>query len=102
MTTDEQGAENDGARSEAGSYPDRLWDEYRLVQEKIDKIGEFQFKVKGWSATLLGAVLYGGAVTSRIFPALFSALVVAVVFHISEKRQRLLSKRLGRRAMAIE
>src|SRR5437867_1075451 len=86
----------------ARSYPNRLWDEYKLVQDKIDKIGAFQFQVKGWSVTLLGAVLYGGVVTSRIVPALFGAFLVAMIFHISEKRQRLLSKRLGRRAFAIE
>lgn len=80
----------------------RLWEEYKLIQEKIDKIGEYQFKVKSWSATLLGALLFGGAATSRILLALPCAFVVAIVFHLSERRQRLLSQRLGRRAFAIE
>lgn len=82
--------------------PTRLWEEYKLIQEKIDKIGEYQFKVKSWSATLLGAVLFGGVAISRVTAALFSALAVAIIFHISEKRQRVLSKRLGQRALAIE
>ena len=81
---------------------DRLWEEYKLIQAKIDKIGEFQFKVKSWSATLLGAVLFGGAATSRFPVALFCALILTIMFHLSERRQRQLSQRLGRRASALE
>jgi hypothetical protein len=92
---------NDGNAAEP-SEPKRLWDEYTLIQEKIDKIGDFQFKVKGWSATLLGAVLFGGVATSKFPSALLSGIVVAIVFHLSETRQRWLGKRLGRRATAIE
>ena len=90
--------------SETKSAPgtDRLWEEYKLIQAKIDKIGEFQFKVKSWSATLLGAVLFGGAATSRFPLALFCALFLAPMFHLSERRQRQLSQRLGRRASALE
>jgi hypothetical protein len=99
--------EDESGRSESAnqapeSRPDRLWDEYRLIQSKIDKIGEFQFKVKSWSVTVLGAALFGGAATAHFGTALFCALVIAVLFHLSERRQRSLSKRLGRRALAIE
>jgi hypothetical protein len=93
---------SESANESAESRPDRLWDEYKLIQSKIDKIGEFQFKVKSWSVTVLGAALFGGAATSRFGTALSCALVVAVLFHLSERRQRSLSKRLGRRALAIE
>jgi hypothetical protein len=82
--------------------PDRLFEEYKLIQGKIDKIGDFQFKFKGWSATLLGALLYGGFSTSNLITAIYSGVVVAIMFHISETRQRWLGKRLGRRAIAIE
>jgi hypothetical protein len=100
-TTDPKNlADPEAEQLEAGLV--RLWEEYKLIQEKIDKIGEYQFKVKSWSATLLGALLFGGAATSRILLALPCAFVVAVVFHLSERRQRLLSQRLGRRAFAIE
>lgn len=90
-------SENSGLR-----FPQRLWDEYKLVQEKLDKIGEFQFKIKSWSATLLGAVLFGGAAYSRIPAALISALVLAAVFQLVETRQHRLRKALGRRALTIE
>ena len=85
-----------------GSYPDRLWEEYKLIQGKIDKIGDFQFKVKGWSATLLGAVLFGGVATSNLRSALLGGILIVIMFHITETRQRWLGKRLGRRATAIE
>lgn len=86
----------------APNHPNQLWDEYKLLQDKIDKIGEYQFKVKGWSASLLGLALFGGVAYSRLAAALVSGLAVAAVFHISESRQRLLSKRLQRRAISIE
>ena len=82
--------------------PKRLWDEYKLIQEKIDKIGEFQFKVKGWSATLLGAFVYGGFKTSQLGIALVGGLGIAFLFHITEKRQRAFSKALGERALELE
>src|SRR5437868_10541027 len=82
--------------------PKRLWDEYTLIQNKIDKIGEFQFKVKGWSATLLGAFVYGGFKTSHLTVALLGGLGIAFVFHITEKRQRALSKALGEGALELE
>src|SRR4051794_32075998 len=79
-----------------------LWEEYKLIQGKIDKAGEFQYKVKSWSAALLGAILVGGSATSQLFSALFCALVFAATFHLAERRQRYLSQLLGRRASAIE
>jgi len=92
-------------KAETPPEGNRLWKEYELIQSKIDKIGDFQFKVKSWSATLFGGVLLGGAATLR-FPAtlvtLFCAFALAVMFHLSERRQRQISKRLGRRASALE
>lgn len=83
-------------------HPARLWEEYKLIQEKIDKIGEFQFRIKSWSATLLGAALFGGVQTSQLPVALSCATVVVIVFHLAERRQRALSKIFGIRAFVIE
>src|SRR5437762_3281484 len=103
MDLSEDESENsESTNKSTESHPSRIWEEYKLIQSKIDNIGEFQFKVKGWSVTVLGAALFGGAATSRFGTALFCAFVVAVLFHLSERRQRSLSKRLGRRALAIE
>jgi hypothetical protein len=96
-----EGDDPSGPSGNSGQ-PSPLWDEYKLIQGKIDKIGDFQFKFKGWSATLLGALLYGGFKTSNVLAAVFGGVVVAAMFHISETRQRWLGRRLGQRAIAIE
>ncbi|WP_157477658.1 hypothetical protein [Granulicella tundricola] len=36
---------------------DRLGDEYKILQDKIDKIGAFRVTIKGFSATALGGGL---------------------------------------------
>jgi len=41
-------------------FKDRCWDEYRILQEKIDKIGDFRFRVKGWSVSIIVAVMFTG------------------------------------------
>jgi hypothetical protein len=40
---------------------ERLWDEYRILQDKIDKIGAFKFTIRGWSITLVIASSVGAA-----------------------------------------
>jgi len=32
-------------------FKQRLTDEYKILQDKIDKIGGFRFTIKGWSVT---------------------------------------------------
>lgn len=52
------GAPDKPSRSEASALTSEdvfklCWDEYKLLQDKIDRIGTFKFQVKGWSATLV-------------------------------------------------
>jgi hypothetical protein len=84
------------------AVPLTLWAEYNLIQSKIDKIGDFEFKIKGWSAALLGAVLYGGAKISQVGIALASALLLAIAFHLVEARQHSHTRKLGQRALDLE
>jgi hypothetical protein len=37
-----------------------LWEEFKLVQDKIDRIGDFHFRVRTWAITLVSAVVVGG------------------------------------------
>jgi hypothetical protein len=102
--SEEEEPPSEGEREPEGG---RLWMEYDLIQSKIDKIGEFQFKVKSWSVTLFGAVLFGGAATpgattSRLLLTAVSAFILAAMFHLSERRQRQISQRLSGRASALE
>lgn len=39
---------------------ERLTDEYKIVQDKIDKIGGFRFQVKGWAITIVVGALVAG------------------------------------------
>lgn len=97
-----------GSKGQDGDSDSRLLDEYKLIQAKIDKLGEDKFKVRSWCFTLLT----GGVVAMRYFGILESSWVslgflllllpAVFAFHLVELRQRQLSKRLGYRAAAIE
>jgi hypothetical protein len=77
-------------------------DEYKILQDKIDKIGGFRFTVKGWSVTLTTAAL-ATAGAARIPYYLLPALILfVVVFFLLEHEQWELSRRFGRRASEIE
>ena len=34
-------------------------EEYKILQDKIDKIGDFRFKIKGWTITLFTGFILG-------------------------------------------
>jgi hypothetical protein len=68
----------------------------------LDKLGDNRFKIKGWSATLMGALLIGGGATDKPVAALFGGLAIAFSFHLSELRQRNLEKRYSARALSLE
>jgi hypothetical protein len=44
--------EPDTSDSDDNRHVEQIWTEYKLVQDKIDKIGDFKFRVKGWCVTL--------------------------------------------------
>jgi hypothetical protein len=79
-----------------------LENEYNLIQEKIDKIGEFKFKVRGWLITILSAIFVGLA-TSQI-PLAFTPFVFILlfVFHFQEREQLELQNSLSSRILLIE
>jgi hypothetical protein len=51
---------------EPDDFKKRLTDEYKILQDKIDKIGSFRFTIKGWSvsAVLAASAAAGSATTS--------------------------------------
>jgi len=85
-----------------------LLEEYKIIQGKIDKLGEDKFKVRSWSFTLLTggvavAKFSGTLENSSLGPYLLLLFLPAVAaFHLVELRQRQIGKRLGLRAEAIE
>lgn len=85
-----------------------LMEEYKIIQGKIDRIGEDKFKIRSWSFTLLtggvAAAKFTGALeNSYSGPFLILLFIPAVwAFQLVENRQRQIGKRLGLRAAAIE
>ena len=83
-------------------FTDVFFEEYRIIQSKIDKIAEFKFKVRGWSITLQTAILAGlfsGSIRTCFYPIAF---LVPLIFHFLEQQQEELSKALSRRAVNLE
>jgi hypothetical protein len=81
---------------------DSTWEEYRLLQGKIDKIGEFHFHIRGWTVTLTTAILL--ATFPESFPpyaVLVGALLVAV-FQCLEAQQTRWQRAFSRRLFDLE
>jgi hypothetical protein len=79
-----------------------LGDEYKILQDKIDKIGGFRFTIKGWSVTVTTGVLAGATATGASGWIALLALVVAVAFFLLEwQLQNLRFVYMGR-ALEIE
>jgi uncharacterized membrane protein len=77
-------------------------EEYRLVQEKIDKIGEFRFIVRGWAVTLATAIV-GAAEIAKLHPgSMLLAIIALGVFAAVERQQERVGDTLGRRARHLE
>jgi hypothetical protein len=95
----------DSPVADKDEYKKRLLDEYKILQDKIDKIGGFRFTVKGWSVTALIAASAAGTAAKSISIALTITigLVLMLVFFFSfELEQVRLSRAFGRRAKKLE
>lgn len=79
-----------------------LENEYNLIQEKMDKIGEFKFKVRGWLITIMSAIFIG--LVSNQIPIVFAPFVFCLlfIFHFQEREQLELQNSLGSRVLLIE
>lgn len=86
-----------------GSEPvDNAWNEYSLLQDKIDKIGEFRFKVQGWAVTLVVALLVSGLASGLPGPCILVGMPLIFAFQILEGRQAMLGRIFAARIMEIE
>lgn len=82
----------------------RLAEEYKILQDKIDKIGAFRFTIKGWSITVIIASLFAGTATNSIPPFLLilCLFLVLCLFFAVEKGQINLSHQFGQRTITVE
>lgn len=83
----------------------RLSDEYKILQEKIDKIGAFRFTIKGWAIAIVGAVsAAAGAVNGlkiAVCISIILAMLVIFLFELEVEQIRL-SRLFGERARTLE
>lgn len=78
------------------------WDEYKLLQDKIDKIGTFKFQIKGWAVTIVSGFIVGSyAASAPVYVFLLLPFVV-VMFWLLEENQSIRGWRYGSLARSLE
>ena len=85
-------------------FVNKLENEYKILQDKIDKIGAFRFTIKGWSVTVILAAAFAGASTLKV-PAwlwLISLFCFLISFFCFELEQTKLRRKFGLRCISIE
>jgi hypothetical protein len=82
------------------------WEEYKLLQAKLDRLAEFRFRVKSWSITLIAAIALGSsAYQVPWWLELGAGVAVTVAFVMMETfynwTQNVFSARLKRLEMKL-
>ncbi len=69
---------------------DRLSDEYKIVQDKIDKIGAFRFTIRGWTVTLVTGAILALASANLLSPfvPLFLLFLLGIFAQIEGRQNR--------------
>jgi hypothetical protein len=81
---------------------DPVLEEYKILQSKIDKAGDYRFTIRGWSATIiLGLVLGSSAADAPRYILLFP-LPVVFLFFLMEEQQNDVQNVLQSRALSLE
>jgi hypothetical protein len=90
------------SRAEAVSHPGMRWDEYKLLQDKFDRIGDFKFRVKTWVASLAGLFVVGSeAVKAGWWGAACGTALVPLFWYL-ESYYKQLESALGKRLRVLE
>jgi hypothetical protein len=81
-----------------------LSDEYKILQDKIDKIGAFRFTIKGWSITavIAASAAASGKGLSAVFTISLGLVVMLIFFFLLECEQVKLTNLFGDRAGRLE
>lgn len=99
------GAASSNAIVGEAEFKGRLFDEYKILQDKIDKIGAFRFTIKGWSVTALVAASAAGSATTSLMTVFVISAGLALMlsfFFLFEFEQVKLSRIFGERARRLE
>jgi hypothetical protein len=78
------------------------WEEYKLVQDKIDKIGAFRFRLRGWLITLIAAVATAAFSAQLSWIVFVVGLLTIAAFHVMESQQERWVIALASRASLLE
>lgn len=77
--------------------------EYRILQDKIDKIGAFRFTIRGWSVTLVIASIIAAGSSKVISPYVLALLLLFIyALWATEKKQNQHGRAFGDRALYLE
>jgi len=84
-----------------------LLEEYKLVQSKLDSIGGFKFHVRGWSVTIISALVLAALTqsSSSHYARMFLvglAFTLVIFFHSLEEEQESVSRALRQRALRLD
>lgn len=85
-------------------FKKRLIDEYKILQDKMDKIGGFRFTIKGWSVTAVIAASAAGSTASLLTVTMIGIGLAFMLcfFFLFEFQQVKLSRIFGDRARKLE
>ena len=81
---------------------DPEWEEYKILQGKIDRIADFRFRIKGWAVTIVLALLASGYIAKLPWYAYLAYLLVVLMFYMLERPQDLWHKAFVARLIEIE
>jgi hypothetical protein len=79
-----------------------LLDEYKLVQDKIDKFGAFKFVIRGWAMTVTSAIIAAIATAAILSSAALFVIPVLLLFWALEAYELRTRVLLSSRALRIE
>lgn len=81
---------------------DPLLEEYKILLPKIDKIGDYRFTVRGWSATIVLGLLFGSSAANVPSYIILLAVPIVILFYLMERNQNNLQVVLMKRAASLE
>lgn len=77
--------------------------EYRILQDKIDKIGGFRFTIRGWSVTLVIASIIAAGSSKGVSPYVLGLLFLFIyALYAVERKQNQYGLAFGDRALHLE
>lgn len=77
--------------------------EYRILQDKLDKIGGFRTTIRGWSVTLVIASIIAAGSSKQVSPYFLSLLFIFIyAFYAMERKQNQYGILFGARVLNLE